>query len=164
MEKLQKALGERLEKAKYTKRTGSPGNYKYEYGEKKGRGKKKVDWKAAEKTADKMQKEKGKKKVDWKAAEKTADKMQKEKGKKKVGDEKKTIKETRKEKSDANQHDMTRQYREKLRDVNKTLNRIKSNMTIDSWGVEKPNYGHIGSLGHIQEILKDLEAFIDNNE
>ena len=35
MEKLQKAL--ELRKAKYTKRTGSPGHYKYEYGEKKGK-------------------------------------------------------------------------------------------------------------------------------
>lgn len=36
MEKLRKALEERrlekLRKAKYTKRTGSPGHYKYEYG------------------------------------------------------------------------------------------------------------------------------------
>lgn len=37
---LRKALDkrtERLEKSKYTKRTGSPGHYKYEYGEKKGK-------------------------------------------------------------------------------------------------------------------------------
>lgn len=32
-----------MEKAKYTKRTGTPGNYKYEYGDKKGRGGKKDD-------------------------------------------------------------------------------------------------------------------------
>lgn len=46
MENLKKALLEResgplLVKAKYTKRTGTPGNYKYEYGEKKGRMKRK---------------------------------------------------------------------------------------------------------------------------
>ena len=32
MEKLFKALEERMAKARYTKRTGTPGHYKYEYG------------------------------------------------------------------------------------------------------------------------------------
>lgn len=35
MERLKKAL--KLRKAKYTKRTGSPGNYKYQYGPQKGK-------------------------------------------------------------------------------------------------------------------------------
>ncbi len=39
MEKLEKALEERLEKAKYTKRTGGPGSYKYQYGPGKEKGK-----------------------------------------------------------------------------------------------------------------------------
>ena len=42
MEKLEKVLEERLAKAKYIKRTGGPGNYKYQYKEEARRGKQKT--------------------------------------------------------------------------------------------------------------------------
>ena len=42
MEKLEKALEERMSKAKYLKRTGGPGHYKYQYEEEVGRRKRKT--------------------------------------------------------------------------------------------------------------------------
>lgn len=91
MEKLRKALDERLEKAKYTKRTGSPGNYKYEYGTSSGKGGKKREEHYSGLDMDKIEKIKEKKEKKSKGSKENEEKKSSAKKKETGKDSKESI-------------------------------------------------------------------------
>jgi hypothetical protein len=69
--------------------------------------------------------------------------------------------EEKEKKKSSNQEKMVNEYHSKLQEVSKVMNQVNKGLRKrQELDRNKINYSHIGDIGHIQELLKELERFI----